>query len=65
VKGLSDDGRKLFLEVDDGGAPIGVLLSGNVLWFGDGVGADSQSLVGRMVRIVFDPSGKASVVVKL
>lgn len=64
VKGLSDDGRKLFLEIDDGGALIEVPFSGNVLWFGDGVGVDSQSLVGRMVRIVLDPSGKASVVVK-
>lgn len=65
VERLSDDGGKLLLEVDDEGAPIEVPLSGNVLWFADGEPANSQSLIGRAVRIVLDISAKASVVVKL
>lgn len=62
---LSDDGRKLLVKVDDGVAPVEVPLSDNVVWFSGGVAADSQSVMGRTVRIVLDTYGRASVVVRL
>jgi|GEM_PF-661728 len=62
---MSDDGTKLFLRVDGGVASIQVSLSSKVSWFAGGAASNSQSLMGRKVRVVLDTSGRASVIVGL
>jgi len=63
VDRISQDGRRLDLRVDDSTFRVEVLLSEKVQWYMGTASADARDVVGRLVRVVLDTSGRAAVVV--